>query len=74
MQGSRSDRGTPLTELPLVARARGHGDRPAIIAAEGTFTYRELLDASDSLTRVTVLSRVRNRTHKAGTGDAPFGV
>src|SRR6266540_5506857 len=33
-------------ELPLVARARDHGDRAAIIAAEGTFTYRDLLDAS----------------------------
>src|SRR5206468_507375 len=40
------DRGPPLSELPLVARARGHGDRPAIIAGVGTFTYRDLLDAS----------------------------
>jgi len=45
-QGPRSDRGPPLRDLPLVARARGHGDRPAIIAREGTFSYRELLDAS----------------------------
>src|SRR5256886_11396881 len=45
-QGPRSDRGPPLSELPLVARARGHGDRPAIIAGAGTFTYRDLLDAS----------------------------
>src|SRR5207247_3016473 len=45
-QGPRSDRGPPLSELPLVARARGHGDRPAIIAGVGTFTYRDLLDAS----------------------------
>ena len=29
-----------------MARARGHGDRPAIIAREGTFRYRDLLDAS----------------------------
>ncbi|MGH7547136.1 MAG: acyl-CoA synthetase [Gemmatimonadales bacterium] len=34
------------TELPLVARASAHGDRVAIVASEGTFTYRELLDAS----------------------------
>ena len=33
-------------ELPLVARARAHGDRMAILATEGAFTYRELLDAS----------------------------
>src|SRR2546430_1124670 len=33
-------------ELPLVARARAHADRTAIAAADGTFTYRELLDAS----------------------------
>ncbi len=34
------------SELGLVARAQRHGDRPAIIAPEGTFTYRDLLDAS----------------------------
>src|SRR2546428_2430689 len=45
-QRLRRDRGSPLTELSLVARARGHGDRPAIIAREGTFRYRDLLDAS----------------------------
>src|SRR3989442_4235439 len=42
----RRDRGAPRTELSLVTRARGHGDRPAIIAGEGTFRYRDLLDAS----------------------------
>jgi malonyl-CoA/methylmalonyl-CoA synthetase len=57
MQGSRSDRGTPLTELPLVARARGHGDRPAIIAVEGTFTYRELLDASERVAACLLAGR-----------------
>jgi malonyl-CoA/methylmalonyl-CoA synthetase len=36
----------PAAELPLVARAQRHGDRLAISATEGTFTYRELLDAS----------------------------
>jgi malonyl-CoA/methylmalonyl-CoA synthetase len=40
------DRGSPLTELSLVARARGHGDRTAIIASDGTFSYHDLLDAS----------------------------
>jgi malonyl-CoA/methylmalonyl-CoA synthetase len=33
-------------ELPLIARARAHGDRTAIIATEGTFSYHQLLDAS----------------------------
>lgn len=35
------------SDLPLVARAREHGARTAIVAAEGTFTYRQLLDASE---------------------------
>ena len=33
-------------DLPLVARAARHRDRPAIVAPEGTFTYGQLLDAS----------------------------
>ncbi len=37
---------TAAAELSLVARARRHGERTAIVAAEGTFTYRDLLDAS----------------------------
>jgi len=39
-------RGPVVTELTLVARARAHAERTAIVAAEGTFTYRDLLDAS----------------------------
>ncbi|HEX9704786.1 MAG TPA: acyl-CoA synthetase [Gemmatimonadales bacterium] len=34
------------SEVPLVARAAASGDRPAIAATEGTFSYRHLLDAS----------------------------
>src|SRR3989475_574774 len=34
------------SSLPLVARAEAHDDRTAIVAPEGTFTYRDLLDAS----------------------------
>ena len=30
----------------LVARAHGHAERTAITAAEGSFSYRDLLDAS----------------------------
>jgi len=33
-------------ELPLVARARTHANRTAIVATEGTFSYADLLDAS----------------------------
>src|SRR2546426_5475209 len=36
----------PLPLIPLIARAWAHADRTAITAADGTFTYRELLDAS----------------------------
>ena len=34
------------SSIPLIARAESHGERRAIMAAEGTFTYRQLLDAS----------------------------
>jgi malonyl-CoA/methylmalonyl-CoA synthetase len=36
----------PASDLPLIVRARSHGDRSAILAAEGRFGYRDLLDAS----------------------------
>jgi malonyl-CoA/methylmalonyl-CoA synthetase len=36
----------PSPEITLVARANRHAGRTAITAAEGTFTYAELLDAS----------------------------
>jgi malonyl-CoA/methylmalonyl-CoA synthetase len=36
----------PAPELPIVARARGHGARTAVVAPEGTFSYAQLLDAS----------------------------
>lgn len=50
---------TSPAELPLVARARGHSGRTAVVAPEGTFTHRDLLDAS-----VRVASALL-----AGTGD-----
>ena len=43
--------------MPLVARARGHGDRPAIIAREGTFSYRDLVDASASVAQCLLAGR-----------------
>ena len=36
----------PMPELPLFEQARSQADRTAIIAADGTYTYRDLLDAS----------------------------
>jgi malonyl-CoA/methylmalonyl-CoA synthetase len=33
-------------DLPIVARAREHGARTALVAPEGTFSYAQLLDAS----------------------------
>ena len=36
----------PSIELPLVSRARTHGDRTAIVDAAGAHTYADLLDAS----------------------------
>ncbi len=35
-----------MESLPLVARARGHGARPAIVDVAGSHTYDDLLDAS----------------------------
>jgi len=36
----------PRAELPLIARARQHANRAAIVAAEGAFTYQDLVEAS----------------------------
>ena len=36
-------------QIPIVERAHGHTERTAIVAAEGRFTYRQLLDASARL-------------------------
>src|SRR5437867_3849924 len=50
--GARQRRGgavappMPRAELPLIARARQHASRAAIVAAEGAFTYQDLLEAS----------------------------
>lgn len=37
---------TSPIELPLVARARSHAGRTAVVAREGEFRYRDLLAAS----------------------------
>jgi malonyl-CoA/methylmalonyl-CoA synthetase len=38
-----------MLELPLIARARSHENRIAIIDVDGEFTYRQLLDASANI-------------------------
>ena len=35
--------------VPLIERAAGYGNRTAIIAQEGTFTYDDLLEVSERL-------------------------
>src|SRR6266571_7562740 len=37
----------PAADLPIVARALSHLDHTAVVAAEGTFTYRDLIEASE---------------------------
>lgn len=37
---------SPVPSPPIVARARAHAHRTAIVAPEGTYTYADLLDAS----------------------------
>ncbi len=38
-----------MHELPLIEQARSQADRTAVIAADGTFTYRDLLDSSERI-------------------------
>jgi malonyl-CoA/methylmalonyl-CoA synthetase len=35
-----------ISDIPLIGRARKYGERTAIVAPEGTFTYRDLLKVS----------------------------
>jgi malonyl-CoA/methylmalonyl-CoA synthetase len=44
-------------ELELVRRARAHGDRTAIRATEGSFTYDDLLSASEAVARTLLGER-----------------
>ncbi|MFO0578307.1 MAG: acyl-CoA synthetase [Polyangia bacterium] len=46
-----------MTELPFIASARRHADRTAIVAAEGTFTYQQLLDTTDAAARRLLAAR-----------------
>ena len=38
-----------VSNIPLIARAEEHGDRTAITASEGTFTYNQLLTDSNAV-------------------------
>ena len=59
----------------LIERAERHGERRAIVAREGTFTYRDLLDASDAVLRpaskkvaqVTEFHRVKQARYRTET-------
>src|SRR5213592_181763 len=37
----------PAADLPIVARALSHLDHTAVVVAEGTFAYRDLIEASE---------------------------
>jgi malonyl-CoA/methylmalonyl-CoA synthetase len=48
---------TPSGTLPLVARAESFRARTAVVAAEGTFTYGQLLDASGAVAACLLAGR-----------------
>jgi malonyl-CoA/methylmalonyl-CoA synthetase len=54
-------------ELPLVARARTHAARTAIVAPEGTFTYDDLLAAS-----ARIATRLLDGRRDLGEARVPF--
>lgn len=67
-----------VSNIPLIARAEEHGDRVAIIASEGTFTYNQLLvdsnavascllDSSDDLNEARVAFLTQPGYHYAAT-------
>ena len=62
---------TPPSEEPsLVRRARAHADRIAVVASEGLFTYRDLLEASTRVAR-RLLAAVPGTRAADGTGIRP---
>jgi malonyl-CoA/methylmalonyl-CoA synthetase len=52
-----SPAGAPAGELALVTRARLHGERVAVEASDGTFTYADLLRASERVARALLDGR-----------------
>jgi malonyl-CoA/methylmalonyl-CoA synthetase len=53
--------------LALIERARGHADRIALIAPEGAFTYRDLLDASSAFAGILLDGRTDLREARVCT-------
>ena len=46
------------SQLPIIARAGGHGRRTAVVEAQGTFTYNDLLDASSRVAAALLAGRL----------------
>jgi malonyl-CoA/methylmalonyl-CoA synthetase len=46
------------TQLPIIARAGGHGIRTAVVEAQGAFTYNDLLDASSRVAAALLAGRL----------------
>ena len=46
------------SQLPIIARASGHGRRTAVVEAQGTFTYNDLLDASSRVAAALLAGRL----------------
>ncbi len=47
----------PSSQLPIIARAGGHGGRTAVVEAQGAFTYNDLLDASSRVAAILLAGR-----------------
>lgn len=45
------------SQLPIIARAGGHGRRTAVVEAQGAFTYNDLLDASSRVAAILLAGR-----------------
>jgi malonyl-CoA/methylmalonyl-CoA synthetase len=46
------------SQLPIIARAGGHGRRTAVVEAQGAFTYNDLLDASSRVAAALLAGRL----------------
>jgi malonyl-CoA/methylmalonyl-CoA synthetase len=61
-----------MTELPVIESARQNADRTAIIAAEGAFTYQQLLDATEAAARRLLAARAERPLPDLGEGRVAF--
>ena len=46
------------SQLPIIARAGGHGRRTAVVEAQGAFTYNDLLEASSRVAAALLAGRL----------------